>query len=103
MKWIKITKKTSLEKGKYICYVPKCKRYNEHWDIYYWDGSNFIDNGYIGRGQAVEASHYILMEKPTISKKNQKTLPLIENLLDEIELPEDVKIVDGLKQYQLKF
>jgi hypothetical protein len=64
MKWISVNKLPS-EKGKYLCYVPDCKWYNEHWDFYYFDGENFIDNqAFIGNGRVVPATHYVILEKP---------------------------------------
>ena len=61
MEWIPVSIKPK-KLGFYICLVPKCKRFNKHWDKYYWDGEKFIDKTpHVGRDKIVEASHYLLI------------------------------------------
>jgi len=63
MKWIPIN--TPPEKpGKYMCFVPECKSYKEHWDEYYWNGKHFLDTSFMGRDRIVEVSHYMIIVKP---------------------------------------
>lgn len=65
MEWIKIDKNNKpKEKGMYMCFVSDCKLYNKHWGEYYWDGKNFVDNTYMGRGKIVEATHYLIIVEP---------------------------------------
>jgi len=65
MEWIKLTKKSQPKENKiYMCYVPNCKHYNEHYGDYYWNGSNFIDDTYIGRNRIVKVTHYMTIVNP---------------------------------------
>jgi len=63
MEWVTVSNKPK-KNGIYFCFVPDCKRYNKHWDSYYWDGENFIDNSFMGQGKIVKASHYMIITEP---------------------------------------
>lgn len=66
MEWVKIDEDNKpSEKGRYMCFVPDCKHYNKHWDSYYWNGENFVDDTYLGRNRIVEATHFMIIEEPT--------------------------------------
>ena len=70
MKWINLNDSIPIIKGLYMCYIPKGKRFYEHYAEYWWDGTDFRDGDTLfkgvcgGRRITNYITHWMIIKKP---------------------------------------